>query len=104
MATVPSCMSLFRLGTTNATVGSCVKSEGKSVKGRLTVAGSWLAPGAAACQSLQGLCLRTYVPELVTNEPTEGRSSLKPVNVRPEASRAAPRLGVAKGAVGGVSS
>src|SRR4051795_170042 len=53
-ATLPSCMSCCRSGTTKETVGSFVKSDGKSEKGRLSLAGIALA--GASCQSCQGLC------------------------------------------------
>ena len=52
------CWSLYRFGTTKATVGSLLKSEGKFLKGWLALAASWFGPGVAACQFDQGLCLR----------------------------------------------
>ena len=39
-AIVPSCMSFWRLGTTNATAGSWVKSAGKELNGRFVVGAS----------------------------------------------------------------
>src|ERR1043165_2703751 len=68
----PSCMSLLRSGTTIATVGSWLKSVGKSVNGRLVVGSSWFAVGVADCQSDHGLCLRAYAPLVNTSEPTPG--------------------------------
>src|SRR2546423_2731727 len=55
--TPQSCMSLHRFGTTTETVGSVVKSVGRSLNRRLLAAGTLL-------KSTHGLCLRAYRPEV----------------------------------------
>src|SRR2546423_6576624 len=55
--TPQSCMSLHRFGTTNDSIGSVVRSVGKSLNRLLAEDGTLL-------KSAHGLCLRAYRPEV----------------------------------------
>src|SRR5256885_717604 len=55
--TPQSCMSLHRFGTTNDSLGSVVRSVGKSLNRLLAEDGTLL-------KSAHGLCLRAYRPEV----------------------------------------
>src|SRR5206468_1685608 len=91
---VPSCMSLFRLGSMMQTVGNWLKFVGKFEKGWLSADGIKFPP--FPCQFTQGACFRAYPPEEQVVEPVEGRSSEYPTNVRLLCNNCAPRLAVVK--------
>src|SRR2546421_10405359 len=55
--TPQSCMSLHRFGTTNDSLGSVVRSVGKSLNRLLAEDGTLL-------KSTHGLCFRAYRPEV----------------------------------------
>src|SRR5438105_8708841 len=77
--TPQSCMSWHRSGTTKLTVGSRVKSAGKSLNGRLTSAGT-------AVKLTPGACLRAYDPPSVQPRyPGPGTPSAYTATVTPSA-------------------
>ena len=78
-------MSLHRFGTTTETVGSVVKSVGRSLNRRLLAAGTLL-------KFTHGLCLRAYRPEVQPVYPSEGMLSEYPLNVRPALMSCRPRF------------
>src|SRR5215469_702728 len=93
---VPSCMSSLRLGTTKEMTGNVVKSVGKLVKGSLLFVGTLE-------KFTQGLCFRAYAPDVQTVDPTDGKSSEKPVKVLPAAISSLPRFAVENGPTGQLS-
>src|SRR3954465_7375129 len=77
----PLCMSLTRLGITNATVGRSLNFAGKSANLRLAEV-STLVPFGTFEKLIQGTCFRGKSAAPEAGEPIFGRSSEYPLKVR----------------------
>jgi len=76
---------------TNATVGSWVKSVGKSANRRFEEVAA-VVPFGTLAKLIQGTCFRAYRPAVSPVNPMDGRSSAYPLNVFPRAISCCPRL------------